>query len=51
MVKKLKEIERWKYEMTQQEKDVLTFAPQINKNTSKILSQRLENSEGMAKAK
>lgn len=51
LVRKLKDLERWKYEMTQKEKDVLTFAPQINKNSLKILNAREQNPENHIRAK
>lgn len=51
MTKKLKQVEKWKYEMTEKDKDELTFAPKINKNTQKILSQRFENPENTVRAK
>lgn len=50
LVRKLKDIERYKYELSQQEKNQLTFAPHINKNTKKILASRQENPETALRA-
>ena len=47
----MKNLERWKYEMTQKEKDTLTFTPCINKNTYKILEGLSDNPERLNKTK
>lgn len=43
-------MERWKYEVTQKEKDVLTFSPQLDKNSLKIINSKEYNPENLSKA-
>ena len=43
LVRKLKDQEHFEYELSQQEKNQLTFTPNINKNTNRILASRHEN--------